>query len=69
MRSTLLLFFFMFGMLAHSQTIIKGNVVDQNNDPVPGANIVIMGKAIGTVSDFDGNFILNTSENLSLIHI
>ena len=63
MRSILLLFFFMFGMLAHSQTIIKGNVVDQNNDPVPGANIVIMGKAIGTVSDFDGNFILNTSEN------
>ncbi|MEQ9580941.1 MAG: carboxypeptidase-like regulatory domain-containing protein, partial [Arenibacter sp.] len=63
MRSILLLFFFMFGILAYSQTTIKGNVVDQNNDPVPGANIVIMGKAIGTVSDFDGNFVLNTTEN------
>lgn len=62
MRSILLLFFFMFGILAYSQTTIKGNVVDQNNDPVPGANIVIVGKAIGTVTDFDGNFLLNTSE-------
>src|SRR5690606_32319951 len=63
MRSILLLFFFMFGMLPYSQTTIKGNVVDQNNDPVPGANIVIVGKAIGTVTDFDGNFLLNTTEN------
>lgn len=62
MRSILLLFFLMFGMLSYSQTIIKGNVVDQNNDPVPGANVVIQGKAIGTVTDFDGNFILNTTE-------
>ncbi len=62
MRNSLVLFFSMFGVLAFSQTTITGNVVDQNNDPIPGANIVISGKAIGTVSDFDGNFILNTSE-------
>lgn len=63
MRSILLLFFFVSGMSVYSQTTIKGNVVDQNDDPVPGANIVIAGKAIGTVTDFDGNFLLNTSEN------
>lgn len=62
MRTILLLFFLMFGMLAFSQTIINGNVVDQNNVPVPGANVVIVGKTIGTVADFDGNFTLNTSE-------
>ncbi|HUH46712.1 MAG TPA: carboxypeptidase-like regulatory domain-containing protein, partial [Arenibacter sp.] len=62
MRTILLLFFLMFGMLAYSQTVIHGKVVDQNNVPVPGANIVIAGKAIGTVADFDGNFTLNTSE-------
>jgi len=53
----------MFGILSYSQTIIKGNVVDQNSVPVPGTNIVIAGKAIGTVTDFDGNFVLNTTEN------
>ncbi|NNG09808.1 MAG: TonB-dependent receptor plug domain-containing protein, partial [Arenibacter sp.] len=62
MRHSLVLIFLMFGAFAYSQTTITGNVVDQNNDPIPGANIVISGKAIGTVSDFDGNFILNTSE-------
>jgi outer membrane receptor protein involved in Fe transport len=31
--------------------------------PVPGANVVIDGKPIGTVTDFDGNFVLETSEN------
>lgn len=62
MKKIVFLSFLMFGMFGYAQTIIKGNVVDQNNDPIPGANIVIDGKAIGTVSDFDGNFTLETSE-------
>ncbi|PCJ95415.1 MAG: hypothetical protein COA50_09425 [Flavobacteriaceae bacterium] len=62
MKKIVFLSFLMFGMIGYAQTIIKGNVVDQNNDPIPGANIVITGKAIGTISDFDGNFTLETSE-------
>ncbi|MDX1363754.1 TonB-dependent receptor [Arenibacter latericius] len=62
MRTTLLLFFLLFGVFAYSQTSISGTVVDQNNAPVPGTNLVIIGKAIGTVTDFDGKFTLNTSE-------
>ncbi len=62
MRTTLLLFFLMFGVLASSQTSLSGTVVDQDNAPIPGANLVIEGKAIGTVTDFDGVFSLNTSE-------
>lgn len=50
------------GAFGYSQTNINGNVVDQNNEPIPGANIVIVGKTIGTVTDFDGNFNLATSE-------
>ena len=46
----------------YSQTTIKGTVVDSNSMPVPGANVVIDGKPIGTVTDFDGNFVLETSE-------
>ena len=62
MRTIILLSFLMFGMITHSQTTITGKVVDENNVAVPGANVVIVGKAIGTVADFDGNFILSTSE-------
>lgn len=64
MRTIILLSFLMFGMIIHSQTTITGKVVDQNGSPVPGANIVIVGKTIGTVADFDGSFILSTSEAL-----
>ncbi|WP_036157213.1 TonB-dependent receptor [Maribacter forsetii] len=62
MRAILLLALMIVGTFGYSQTNINGNVVDQNNQPIPGANIVIVGKTIGAVTDFDGNFNLATSE-------
>ena len=62
MRAILLLALIGIGTFGFAQTNINGNVVDQNNEPIPGANIVIVGKTIGTVTDFDGNFNLATSE-------
>ncbi|WP_424003236.1 TonB-dependent receptor [Maribacter sp. IgM3_T14_3] len=62
MRTILLLALMVIGTFGYSQTNINGNVVDQNNEPIPGANIVIVGTTIGTVTDFDGNFNLATSE-------
>ncbi|TDQ33121.1 TonB-dependent receptor [Zeaxanthinibacter enoshimensis] len=46
---------------AYAQTEVRGTVTDSNGDPIPGANVVIVGKAVGTVTDFDGNFVLETS--------
>ena len=62
MRAILFLSLLMLGTLGFAQTTITGNVVDDNNEPVPGANVLIVGKAVGAVSDFDGNFTLKTSE-------
>ncbi|QCX02158.1 TonB-dependent receptor [Aggregatimonas sangjinii] len=62
MKTLLFLPLLLFGTLAFAQTTVTGNVVDENNEPVPGANIIIVGKAEGTVTDFDGNFTLNTEE-------
>ena len=62
MRTILFLALILVGTIGVSQTTINGNVVDQNNEPIPGANIVIVGKAIGTVTDFNGNFTFQTSE-------
>lgn len=36
----------------------KGVVVDENGEPVPGANVIIAGKARGTITDVDGKFAL-----------
>lgn len=41
MRTLLLLPFLLIGVFGFSQTVVKGSVLDQNNEPVPGANVVI----------------------------
>lgn len=62
MKNLLFMFLLCLAFVGYSQTTIKGTVVDSNSMPVPGANVVIDGKPIGTVTDFDGKFILETSE-------
>jgi len=62
MRKVFLIPLLLLGSFAFGQTTVTGTVVDQNNEPIPGANVVIVGKAIGTTSDFDGLFTLETSE-------
>lgn len=62
MRKLLSLALLLSGFIGLSQTTVNGKVVDQNNEPIPGANVVIAGKAIGTTADFDGLFKLETTE-------
>ncbi|WP_452220292.1 carboxypeptidase-like regulatory domain-containing protein [Lacinutrix salivirga] len=35
---------------------VQGTILDENNLPLPGTNVVLQGSAIGTQTDFDGNF-------------
>ena len=56
------IFLLLLGLIGHAQTVVQGKVVDANSQPVPGANVVLVGKAEGTVTDFDGNFTFNTSQ-------
>jgi outer membrane receptor protein involved in Fe transport len=49
--------------ISYSQTTITGTVVDDNNQPIPGANIIIVGTSTGTITDFDGNFALTYNQN------
>jgi len=62
MRTVLLLSAVLFGICSFAQTTISGKVVDENNEPVPGANVIIVGKTIGTTANFDGLFALETAE-------
>ena len=43
-----------------AQLTVQGTVVDQSGEPVIGATVVLEGTTIGTVTDFDGNFTLET---------
>ncbi|MDG1761583.1 MAG: TonB-dependent receptor [Flavobacteriaceae bacterium] len=43
-----------------AQTVVKGTVTDNNNDPIPGANIVL--GSTGSVTDFDGNFSISVDQ-------
>ena len=52
----------LFSTLIFSQTTVTGTVVDDNNDPIPSANIVV-DSMNGTVSDFDGNFSISVNQS------
>ena len=42
---------------------ITGNVVDENNEALPGVNVLVKGTSIGTVTDVDGNYRLTTPDD------
>lgn len=44
--------------LIEQQQTIKGKIIDESGEPIPGVTILIKGSTVGTVSDIDGNFTL-----------
>lgn len=62
MRVYLLFLSLFFCSLTFAQNTISGVVTDSNNQPIPGANIKIVGETAGTITDIDGKFTLNSSK-------
>lgn len=59
----LLLLFLLPFSLAAQKAALKGKVVDAlNNEPLPFVNVIVSGTTTGTITDIDGNFILNGLE-------
>ncbi len=50
------------GLSSFAQTVINGTVTDDNGEPIPGVNIIVIGTTDGAVADFNGTFVLETSE-------
>lgn len=46
--------------------IVTGVVVDAAGVPVIGANVIVKGTTVGTITDFDGNYSLEVPENAVL---
>ncbi|MBB3699125.1 SusC/RagA family TonB-linked outer membrane protein [Flammeovirga yaeyamensis] len=49
------------GVFAQSKTV-KGTVVDETGQPLPGVAVIIQGTARGTTTDFDGEFTLGLED-------
>ena len=45
------------------RTFINGNIVDENNEAVIGASVLVEGTNLGTISDIEGNFELQNVPN------
>ena len=64
MRSYLLILSLFFCSITFAQNTITGSVTESNNQPIPGANIRVIGDKAGTVTDVDGKFTLISSKSL-----
>jgi iron complex outermembrane recepter protein len=63
------LLFILYIFIAHlsfAQTQISGSITDEEDQPIPGASILMKGKISGSVSDKNGTFRINTSQSLPL---
>jgi len=61
----MVLFVGLQAVIAQSGTI-RGKILDDNGDPIPGATIRVKGTSKGTVTDLNGNFKLNVEDGATL---
>ena len=52
-----------------AQTKLTGKVVDETNQPLPGASLVVKDTKTGASTDFDGNFTLETSVSGGILQV
>ena len=58
------------GSTAYARTIekiVSGNVVDDKNEPLPGANVVVKGTTIGTTTDAGGHYSLTVPDDAAVL--
>ena len=63
MKKLLLVAFAMFtSVIMFAQTTVSGTVTDADGEPLPGANIKVERKSVGTNTNFDGKFTMTVSD-------
>ena len=46
---------------------VKGTVVDEDEEPLPGVTITVKGMSMGTVTDINGAYSLTAPDNATLV--
>ncbi len=69
MKKVKLLFVTLLGFisLALQAQQVSGIVLDEDDNPIPGVNVIVEGTANGTTTDFDGNFSIAANSGDRLI--
>ena len=52
---------------APAGTPVTGRIVDEKGEPLPGANVIVKGTAIGTATNVDGNYSINAPSGSTLV--
>ncbi len=68
-KNVLAVAFLLVGTTLFAQTKLTGKVVDEFNQALPGADVIVKGTTTGTSTDFDGNFTLETSDKAGAITV
>ena len=68
-KNLLLVALFFATATVFGQTKLTGKVVDNSNEPLPSASVVVKGTTNGTSTDFDGNFTLTANSNSGVLVI
>ena len=52
--------------MAQTSRSVKGRIVDDKNEALPGAAVYVQGTTNGTITDIDGNFVINCEADATL---
>ena len=69
LKSLLLVLLMGVSTVSWAQTTVTGTVLDEQNVPLPGANVVVKNTTNGVVTDFDGNFSISVSNTNAVLVI
>ena len=69
MKNLLILIFLSFSFSLLAQTKVSGLVFDEQGEPVPYANVIFSDSRVGTITNENGKFYLESDDNYSEIQI
>lgn len=68
MRYSIIIFLVLFSTsYGFSQTTVNGTVSDEQGEPLPGVNVLAKGTSNGVVTNFDGEYTINTTSNETVL--
>ena len=66
---TLGILFMTLGGVQAQQRKVTGVILDENEMPIPGANVLVKGTSTGSISDLDGNFTMDLTPSEKVLVI
>ena len=58
-----------FSVLFAQQKSVTGLVIDESNEPLPGASVIVKGTTTGTITDVSGNFKILVPEDKKILSV